>query len=301
MKGSFIRMDIIPENLTQRTFNFDDLNARPVEQPASELQNIPQKQCIRCRQFKFIDLFPKDTRRGNYCNKCIARPSNPTDIPDGFRRCKECKKVFPATDEFFQKGPSFKCGLDNRCRTCRTELDRIYRSTHREEIREAGRKQYAKDIKHSRAQKHESYIRNRERVKKYCARDDVKERKRLSHARYRAHPDVRERNRARGKIYYSTHKEQAYARSHKRNARKNSVTGYHTAQEIREQYKRQKGKCYYCGTHIEPNKFHRDHIVPLSREGSSNAIYNIVLTCAFCNISKGAKLLHEWTEGGRLC
>lgn len=54
---------------------------------------------------------------------------------------------------------------------------------------------------------------------------------------------------------------------------------------------RQHGRCYYCaGTTVE---MHVDHVVPLSR-GGRNAIGNLVLACASCNLSKSDKLLIEW-------
>jgi uncharacterized protein (DUF433 family) len=75
----------------------------------------------------------------------------------------------------------------------------------------------------------------------------------------------------------------------------------HTAsyQRIRTNIlKRQKGRCYYCGKKIV-GTFHVDHAIPLSR-GGSNAPENLVAACIKCNLQKGAKLPHEWPEGGRL-
>ncbi len=79
----------------------------------------------------------------------------------------------------------------------------------------------------------------------------------------------------------------------KRKALKRNASGpHHTADDIKELKVIQKNRCSYCGTDIS-QKYHVDHIVPLSR-GGSNKKDNIALTCPRCNLSKHDKLL--WTE-----
>jgi 5-methylcytosine-specific restriction endonuclease McrA len=82
--------------------------------------------------------------------------------------------------------------------------------------------------------------------------------------------------------------------SHRRRARKLENDGTHTAADIQAQYKSQKGRCWYCGKKVG-DKYEVDHRVPLSR-GGSNAPENLVIACQFCNRSKGAKLVHEWSD-----
>lgn len=104
-----------------------------------------------------------------------------------------------------------------------------------------------------------------------------------------------------GKVYYETHKEEAYEYNRTRRARKINAQGKHTAQDVQAQYTRQKGECYYaaCGHSKLGKVYHVDHIIPLSR-GGSNGPENLVIACPTCNLSKHNKLLHEWVEGGRL-
>jgi hypothetical protein len=52
-------------------------------------------------------------------------------------------------------------------------------------------------------------------------------------------------------------------------------------------WKRDGGKCVICGG---TDKLHFDHIVPISRGGTSNTADNIQLLCARHNLSKGARL-----------
>ena len=116
--------------------------------------------------------------------------------------------------------------------------------------------------------------------------------------------------------YYEIHKEEINARrrqyrkehpeelsgidrshKHKRKAQKKAIGGAYTAQQIQEQYQRQKSRCYYCKVRL--GNYHVDHVIPLAR-GGSNDISNIVLACPLCNMHKHDKLPHEWPNGSRL-
>jgi len=73
----------------------------------------------------------------------------------------------------------------------------------------------------------------------------------------------------------------------RRRARAISADGDHTAADIRAQYERQHGRCYWCGVKVG-KKYHVDHVTPLCK-GGSNGPENIVVSCTHCNHSKGAK------------
>lgn len=51
--------------------------------------------------------------------------------------------------------------------------------------------------------------------------------------------------------------------------------------------------CAYCGNCDGP--FHIDHIHPVAK-GGTNDPKNLTVACVRCNISKGAKPLHEWRQ-----
>jgi hypothetical protein len=55
-------------------------------------------------------------------------------------------------------------------------------------------------------------------------------------------------------------------------------------------------RCVYCGD--EDGPFDHDHLFPVSRGGSDDP-NNIVIACASCNRSKGAKSLLEWMNFNR--
>lgn len=51
--------------------------------------------------------------------------------------------------------------------------------------------------------------------------------------------------------------------------------------------------CYYCGAPLSDAVSHVDHVAPRSR-GGENKAYNLVTTCAQCNVRKNAKHPLEW-------
>jgi hypothetical protein len=78
---------------------------------------------------------------------------------------------------------------------------------------------------------------------------------------------------------------------HNYRARKKGNGGTFTFKELNELFEQQEGFCYYCGELLYASfdrEIHIEHKIPISR-GGSNDITNIVLSCAKCNLSKGAK------------
>jgi 5-methylcytosine-specific restriction endonuclease McrA len=161
--------------------------------------------------------------------------------------------------------------------------DKAYYESHKEEIG---------------IQKKRRNIENKEHIKEYrrIHRAHITE----THRKYvRANHD---KVAAYNKIWEDKNRpernEQARIHGNKRRAQKAGSGGKVTKDDIRTQFKRQKGKCYYCGNPAGEH-YHADHVVPLSR-GGANIPENIVIACQTCNSRKNAKLPHEWAEGGRL-
>ncbi len=55
------------------------------------------------------------------------------------------------------------------------------------------------------------------------------------------------------------------------------------------------GTCHYCGKTVGPHGLTMDHIIPLSRGGTSER-FNIVAACKECNNRKNYLLPAEWEE-----
>lgn len=68
----------------------------------------------------------------------------------------------------------------------------------------------------------------------------------------------------------------------------------HESKSVRELYKNQRGKCFYCKKKVH-DKYHVDHVVPLSK-GGEDSLDNLVIACPKCNLSKSNSLLEEWNN-----
>jgi len=173
---------------------------------------------------------------------------------------------------------------------------RQYEETHREQVRE-NKRQYRERNK-GRIYEHRK-TRYKERIRDYHKMYYKMHRGQHLENMRKYRETHRERLLAHKRNYYKTPQGRMIDRAHwhRRRAQKLASGGSYTAQQIRDQLKRQKRKCYWCSCKL--GAYHIDHIAPLSR-GGSNDISNIVLACAGCNLRKGAKLPHEWSGGGRL-
>ena len=108
-----------------------------------------------------------------------------------------------------------------------------------------------------------------------------------------------EKNRANALKQYRKNPERYVAYSRNRKALKKAADGKHTAKEIAQLYKLQRGICVNCKKSLKSG-YHADHIMPLIR-GGSNWISNIQLLCPTCNLSKKALDPIEWAQReGRL-
>lgn len=94
--------------------------------------------------------------------------------------------------------------------------------------------------------------------------------------------------------YYLRNKDKFAAKVRNRAAMKASAQGKHSAQDIRDLFKAQGGKCVYCRTSLAA-KYHVDHIIALSA-GGSNDKANLQLLCVTCNLSKGAQHPIEFAQ-----
>jgi 5-methylcytosine-specific restriction endonuclease McrA len=113
---------------------------------------------------------------------------------------------------------------------------------------------------------------------------------------HKGHPEQKRywQHKAYRKFYVSDKGKEIWRRlNDKRRALQKGAEGHFSPQDIRNQYDKQSGKCFWCSKMVG-NVFHVDHIIPLSRWGT-NWPSNIVISCPFCNDSKGNKMpFQEW-------
>ncbi len=182
--------------------------------------------------------------------------------------CRGCKKEkedfkFNLSDYIYKDGTR---ALRSHCNACRSAGARRWYSGHKEQ---------AKASKQIYIEKNAEVVAKRRR--RYTA----------THG---------EENRARAAKWYAENPERGKANAkianHKRRARIAKVGGSFTKSNIRDLYATQGARCYYCSISIE-DKYHIDHMNPISRSGS-NWIDNICLACVRCNLSKHTKTAKEF-------
>lgn len=218
-----------------------------------------------------------------------------------------CKRELPATTEFFHCRANAPDGLRSECKACRRESHAKYRAKNAERIRKQKHDSYWADPEKARAEKRADLRRHPNRYREYAAShaEQIAETKRAwrkaNPEKARKHKaDSQKRNRKsaneRTKRWAKRNPDKVLAGVHRRRARKLKNGGSYTQADIDLQLRSQKGRCWHCGKPLSEDQT-IDHLIPLSR-GGSNAPRNIVITHLRCNLSKGAKLPHEWN--GRL-
>lgn len=162
-----------------------------------------------------------------------------------------------------------------RCTPCKAneaERARTYRETHKRQ--EAERKRVW----------HKT---NRERVAESKRAWWETNRERMAERKRACYETNREQELERRRAYYRANRQAAFDRAAAYRARKLNAT----AGEVRraEVWERDLGICYLCMGKADPDNWHLDHVIPLSR-GGSHSLDNVAVTHPACNLRKGAKL-----------
>jgi 5-methylcytosine-specific restriction endonuclease McrA len=193
------------------------------------------------------------------------------------KRCPKCGAVKPLTN--FHKDSSKKDGLKSHCKACHNASRHAYQAAHPEQVATAKR---AWRVAHREKEAHPEQVATHVRAYYETHHGEVLARNRAWKAAHR------EEDRARSRAYRQAHPDKEYTRSHRRRARKRNAEGSFTSADIMHFYNEQGGCCRWCSKPLN-DKYHIDHIIPLSRWGT-NWPANLVLACARCNLSKKDKL-----------
>ena len=127
----------------------------------------------------------------------------------------------------------------------------------------------------------------RARAKEWRAANPDRTKARDDERRRSADEKAREQMREYVRQWRIKHPDRHVAKEHARRAR---YRGKYSAKDWRSLCRRYGDCCAYCGS---KKPLTVDHVVPLVR-GGSNYIGNLLPACAWCNSSKGKKLLVEW-------
>ena len=181
------------------------------------------------------------------------------DVEAGTRTCGGCGETKAASFEFFYKDSGCADDCRSLCKTCMNEKHSVWVEENRERRAEYSRKWYEDNREWHAENCRKWYAANRERMLECMKR------------------------------YNEANPERKRADNHRRRA----AEGSFTKEEAVALLESQEYKCEYCGADLLETSYHLDHIVPVSKGGTSY-IENITAACPPCNLSKGAKDLDEW-------
>lgn len=173
--------------------------------------------------------------------------------------------------------PCKKCGESDwydsgKCKSCQRASVRARRES---------------DTEAARAYEAKWRMANPEKARESSAKWYSKNRERVTAKNAEWQEENREKVRAKSAKWQAANRDKSNAKTHRRRTRKTNAGGSFTASEWRKLCKRYDGRCLRCG---EKTKLTADHVIPVSKGGSSN-ISNIQPLCLSCNSSKGNKTI----------
>ena len=219
--------------------------------------------CPRCKVCRCLEEKARNERNNP---ERVAETARRKAIRDaGNRQCFDCKKVLPATREFFHGGGK-AMGLSCRCKECTKPISSAKSKKRWAENKESQSANYRKwrlKNQHIRTAK-----RRAER-----ARDPQKFRDKEA-------------------CYRSRNPEYGKAKENRRRAKQVKASGFFTDEQWQARLDYHGNSCAYCNS---TEDLTIDHMIPLSRGGSQWAS-NLVPACRSCNSTKGDKTPIEFAD-----
>lgn len=184
------------------------------------------------------------------------------------QKCCTCKEVKELSNFF--KSKSTKNGLEPRCKDCNKLRNKKQYLKHKEK-----RIEYVINYRKE----------NAEKIKKYRESEKNKTNRALNRQKNKKIINKKEREyRLKNIIKFRINQR---IKGNKRRLLIKSTHEIYTYKDINLLKTKQSNKCIYCYKNIK-NKYHIDHIVPLSK-GGIDSIKNIQILCPLCNMKKHNK------------
>ena len=197
--------------------------------------------------------------------------------------------MLPATSEFFHKRSRNSDGCQSRCKRCNNASGKQWYADNQERHLELGRKWATANPERRKKIKRKYYEAHSESIREYSReyyKANAEQCRDASLRWYRANLEWAKKNH---REWCSVNLEKTRVYKHRRRA----AEGSFTKEEVDTLLESQWYECAYCGADLLERSYHLDHIVPVSKGGTSY-IENIAAACPSCNLSKGAKDLDEW-------
>ena len=232
------------------------------------------------------------------------------------KACSKCKAEKPKTE--FNNDRRSKTGLCSYCKPCVAEKNRAYKEANPEKcaanirkwkkanagkIAEASRVYYIANVDKISSRQRIYYESNHGKVAEYqrTYRETNPEKTAESKRAYReANPDKCAQA---TRVWSAANPDKVAEKYRRRRAVKSGADGSHTAEDVKAIFESQRGLCASCPEKLiksDKNRYHVDHIQPLSK-GGGNDKYNLQCLCPECNRRKSAKDPLDWArENGRL-
>lgn len=215
---------------------------------------------------------------------------------DEYKRCTKCGQSLPANREYYQHDRSKKDGWRSSCKKCDKPIRDVYAQIHREEIAQKTR-EWAKKNPEKAALRSEEYRKSHiEQFRLYRQNWVNAHPIADKQAKRKWEANNKQKVAARGKRWRKNNPIKARAAKHRRRARELAAEGSYDKADIDILLVSQGRHCWWCGRKLG-DKFHIDHIIPLSR-GGSNWPANLCISCPKCNLEKSSKTPAEFM--GRL-
>ena len=200
--------------------------------------------------------------------------------------CTKCNRLLVANSMNFYKDKNNKYGVKAVCKDCRKKYGKQYYENNSEYIKERNKQYNRKNMQEYNKQWNEN---NRDCRKKYNKQWNENNRER----RNELNKQWREANPEYNKQWNENNRELRKKANHKRRALKAQNGGEYTLEQWQECLEFFDYKCAYSGAELNKDNTNIEHIIPISKGGTSN-ITNIVPALDSVNFSKNASDMLEW-------
>lgn len=219
----------------------------------------------------------------------LAMQSDSTPSPRTEKACTRCGVVKPLAD--YQADRRASDGRTSSCRACEKARCAARHAANREADNAQSRERYAANPEAARAQRRAYAAAHREERREYRRRYYAENRDALiakvtkwvaeNHDRRRRYIEEN------ADLFRDHH---ALARARRAGV---EIGPRFTRQQI---WDRDGGCCHICGEPCDPDDWHPDHIIPLSK-GGPHTFENVAVSHPVCNRRKNNRIIGDRTEG----